>query len=173
MTHFDKIDYCKTPPTKEVWLRLGLFSIIVLAPIAWLWSLAPLRPVLAIPTATGVLIIAYVFIVEVAIRANADKPLLSLMPDGLVVDPRGDAQRIPYDVVTLVDVQRRRLDVWYLKSGSETQMTLDLHGMPAFSGEAIKEEIARRIPVENIPRTGPSILVCSPRKTSFASPQLQ
>lgn len=172
MTRFDQIDYFKTPPTLEIWLGLALFGAITLAPIVWFWTLTPLQPVLVILTATGVLIITYAFITELATRANADKSLLSLTADGLVVDPSGAQQMIPYDAVKLIDVGSRRIDVWYLENGCEAQITLDIHGMPAFSGEAIKEEIARRIPAENIPRTGPNILICSPGNTSFASKPL-
>ncbi len=142
---------------------LGFIGIFLLAPMVWLGHITSWK-IAALPTAVFSLILAYAGIKQRSQVAPGNNPALSLMSKGVVVTRKGAAKNIPYECIKSIEVYAGKgvdhITIRHLENGREASCLIETCGLPV-SGEVIKEEVAKRIPTENNPRSGPGILLCS------------
>ena len=142
---------------------MGLVVVLLLAFLVWLgaftsWQIAAIPGIFAA-------IAVYGFIDELSKLWHAKEPALSLLADGLVARQGNDKRHFAYEDLYSVEVEVgrgiHRMVIRFFDLGRITTLSLNSAELDTPS-ETILEEVAKRIPLANNPRSGKGILICSP-----------
>lgn len=158
-----RIDYYNSPNSRATVVAMGIVVIALIVFVVWVganmsWKLA------AIP-ALFVAIAGYGTYQEVTKILDAKLPALSLLSESLIVRTGSGNMQIDYQHIQSVEIDSGRgysyLTFRFKQNGNIDDVSLEAAGLDT-PKEKIMEAITQRIPSTNNPRTGPSMLVCSP-----------